>query len=135
MKAHRVVVVVLALSVATGALAPVAQAQQPSPQPPLMQEQIKSGPGVDEVVVSDQVRAAVVNVFRVPGKAFTCLLGGALALGVLGGSFGRLDRAANSVFDEGCSGKWVLTPADMRREPEVSQAFDWETHRFDWESR
>jgi hypothetical protein len=134
-KAGRVIAMVLALSLTSGALAPLAHAQQPSARAPMMQEQLKTGPGVDQVIISDEVRAGVVNAFRVPGKAFTCAIGSGLALAVLAVSFGSLHKAANGVVDESCRGKWVLSAADMTRDREVSRAFDWETHRFDWEPR
>ena len=132
-KAGRVIAMVLALSLATGALLPLAHAQQPTAQPPMMGEQLKTGPGVDTVVISDEVRAGFVNTFRVPGKAISCAIGGGFFLATLAVSFGTLPGAANYFLDEGCGGKWVLSAADMRREIEPSHAFDWETHRFDWE--
>ena len=134
-KAGRGIAMVLALSFAISALAPLAHAQQPAAQPPIMQDQLKTGPGVDTVVISDEVRAGVVNAFRVPGKAVTCAIGSGLALALLAITFGSGAQAFNETLDESCGGRWAVTAADMRREPEPSRAFDWETHRFDWEQR
>ena len=134
-KAGRVIAMVLALSVAIGAVAPLAHAQQPAAQPPIMQDQLKTGPAADTVVISDEVRAGVTNVFRVPGKTITCLIGTGFFLATLAVTFGMSPDAANYFLDEGCGGKWVVSAADMRRDPPASHAFDWETHRFDWEPR
>jgi hypothetical protein len=90
----------------------------------------------DEATAGDTAKAAVVNVFRVPGKVILCGFGSVLALGVLALTFGTQHKAAAYVWDEGCAGKWAVSGEDMRRAREVSRSFDWEAHHsFDRERR
>jgi len=140
--------VVLALF-ATGPLAPLAAAQQPTPttpetppaQPmPPAQTMPPAQPAPEPVVEQPQyipeqdsrlaesaaynVGAGVANVFYIPGKALLCGLGGAVGIFILFVSIGSAPRTAAYFAREGCGGKWILTGDDIRPEPEV---------RFDWE--
>lgn len=87
---------------------PPAVAPLPRPQPTTGQE----------------VGAAVVNVFRVPGKLLLCTLGAIGAGGLLVLTFGTGHRVAGDVFEEGCGGPWLLAPADLARDVEPARAFD-----------
>jgi len=105
-----------------GPLATVVGAQQPAPppapsaQPPapdLFQESLKAerasgGSG------AYAVGAVVTNIFLVPGRAFTCALGGVVGVGVLALTLGTGYHAAAAVWHEGCGGKWVVSGDDLR---------------------
>src|SRR5438128_935609 len=98
-------------------LATVVGAQQPAqpPAPDLFQESLKA-----ERASSGQgsglygVGAVVTNIFLVPGRAFTCALGGVVGVGVLAVTLGTGYRAAAAVWQEGCGGKWVVSGDDLR---------------------
>ncbi len=68
----------------------------------------------------EQVGATVLNIIYVPGKAIVCgagtVAGGLLMLVTFGSGY----RAAVQIFNEGCGGKWALTPYDVagKRTPE-----------------
>ena len=129
-------VVVSLLMLATGPLAPLAAAQQPTPtptpepatqSPPTvapMQDPIRPDPRESESAAYD-VGAGVANVFYVPGKGFLCFLGGAVGIFVMLISLGSQPKTAAYFAREGCGGKWFLTGDDIRPDPEV-RTFDWE---------
>jgi hypothetical protein len=123
--------VVSALLVAllfAGPLAPLAGAQQPAqPAPPTAQPPAVQAPAPDlfqETLRAEQAiprhrfaygaGAAVVNVFLVPGRTITCVLGGVVGLAVLGGTLGTGYRAASAAVQEGCGGKWMVSGDDLR---------------------
>jgi hypothetical protein len=112
---------------------PTATPPAPTPPPPTVFVPLSPPQSREEATAGDAAKAAVVNVFKVPGKVILCGLGSALALGVLAITFGTQHKAAEFMFDEGCAGKWTVSAEDMRRAKETSKAFEWETHRFDWE--
>lgn len=126
--------VVAALLVAAllggGPLATVAGAQQPAPptQPPapdLFQESLKGQRTGTEHKAAYGVGAAVTNVFLVPGRAITCGVGGVVGVAVLALTFGTGYRAASSVWQEGCGGKWVVTGDDLRPDSPSGRHLDY----------
>ena len=64
--------------------------------------------------------AAVVNTVHVPGKAILCGLGAVSGVAVLLLTFGSGYGATARIWDEGCSGKWIVTAADLKPQPEES---------------
>ena len=64
--------------------------------------------------------AAVVNTVHVPGKAILCGVGAVSGVAVLLLTFGSGYGATARIWDEGCSGKWTVTAADVKPQPEES---------------
>src|SRR5713226_7389474 len=58
--------------------------------------------------------AAVANVVHIPGKALLCGLGVVVGGGLLILTLGAAYKGAAAFGKEGCGGKWVLTPSDLR---------------------
>jgi hypothetical protein len=112
----RVVSAVLAAVLLAGPLAPVAGAQQPAqpPAPDLFQETLKAQRDEDRSRGTYDAGAVAVNVFLVPGRAITCVLGGAVGVVLLAATLGTGYRAASAAMHEGCGGKWVVTGDDLR---------------------
>jgi hypothetical protein len=113
--------VVSALLVAlwlAGPLTPIVGAQQPTqpPAPDLFQETLKAERESDRSRGAYDAGAVAVNVFLVPGRTITCILGGAVGLVALVATFGTGYRAASAAVHEGCGGKWVVTGDDLRPE-------------------
>jgi hypothetical protein len=148
------VAVVLALAWA-GPFAPLAMAQQPPPQQPaqeqpaqqpapppaqpaappqMFQEDVKPAPPRRGFDVYD-AGAVAFTVLGFGGKIALCAMGTAFGLIAFGGTLGARPDAATAIIHEGCGGKspWIVRGSDIRPRPAVSKAFDWETHRFDWE--
>jgi hypothetical protein len=88
----------------------------PPPPPPLM----LSGPY--QPTQGEKVGAGFLNVVYIPGKAILCSLGTVASAGLMLLTFGNAYHAAVDLFNEGCGGKWVLTPYDVaaKRPPEDS---------------
>ena len=139
----RAVAVSVMLSLAwAGPLASLAMAQQPAAPPPaqpaappqMFQEDVKSAPARQGTDVYD-VGAVVLTVAGMPFKALLCGLG--ISFGVIthAAPFGARPDATAEIVNEGCGGKspWIVRGSDIRPRPSVSKAFDWETHRFEWE--
>ena len=106
-------ILVMALAI-SGPLAPLtamAQAQQPA----MAQA---SAPG--EPSQGARVGAGFLNVIYVPGKAILCGTGTLASTFLMLLTFGSAYHAAVGIFNEGCGGKWVLTPYDVsgKRQPE-----------------
>ena len=131
MRTHaRVVSALLVTALLGGPLGSLAGAQQPAPPqtpptpqtqpakpaPDLFQESLKA----ERMVARDQSSSAydagavVVNVVLVPGRAVTCGLGAVVGVGVLALTLGTGYRAASSVWQEGCGGKWIVSGDDLR---------------------
>ena len=116
----RVVSALLAALLLGGPLAPVAGAQQPAsppvqpPAPDLFQEQLKAEQEAERSRGAYNAGAVAVNVFLVPGRAITCVLGGAVGLTGLLVTFGTGYRFASAAVHEGCGGKWLVTGDDLR---------------------
>jgi hypothetical protein len=88
----------------------------PHAQPDIFPETLK-GPQEDDVPQwAYQAGAVFINAFRIPGKVFTCALGVGVGAAVLGITGGTAYRQAARVLNEGCGGKWLVTPEDLRPE-------------------
>lgn len=116
---------------ATGPLAPLAVAQQPTPPPaqqptpqPADPMQDKADRRASETAVYN-VGAGIANVFYIPGKGALCFLGGAAGVFVMIVSVGSAPKTAAYFAREGCGGRWYLTGDDLRPDAEV-RAFEWE---------
>lgn len=104
----------------TGPLAPLANAQQTAPSQPAASRDSESA--------AYNVGAGVANVFYVPGKVALCGLGGIVGVFVMIVSVGTAPKTAAGFAREGCGGKWVLTGDDLRPEADA-RTFDWEKDR------
>jgi hypothetical protein len=157
--AFRAVAVSVMLSLAwAGPLAPLANAQQPSagvdvaqttttppaapapaqPAAPtaMFQEQMRPVPEPRKTDAYD-VGAVAATAFSLPFKAAICGLGFATSVIVLAGTFGARPDASAEVLNEACGPRqrWIVRGSDLRPRPSTARAFDWETHRFEWEQR
>ena len=101
-----VVMVALALS---GPLAPLAWAQEK------MDAQMAAAK--DKGDVAWEVAAGAATAVNFVGKPILCVVGGATGVAVLLMSFGSGYRWAGRVWEEGCSGPWIITAADVKGEP------------------
>jgi hypothetical protein len=148
--AFRAVAVSVMLSLAwAGPLAPFAMAQQPATppaesvaqapvqppaQPTMFQEEVKPVPTQRGTDVYD-VASYAITAAGLPIKVALCGLGISLGLITLGVTFASRPDATVGIINEGCGGKanWLVRGSDIRPRPTASKAFDWETHRFEWE--
>ena len=112
----RMVSTLLAALLLAGPLTPLAGAQQPTqpPAPDLFQETLKAERESERSRGSYDAGAVAVNVFLVPGRAITCVLGSVVGLVALAVTLGTGYRAASAAVHEGCGGKWVVTGDDLR---------------------
>jgi hypothetical protein len=111
----RVVSALLGALLLAGPLAPMAGAQQPTqPAPDLFQESFKAQQEAERTQGAYDAGAVAVNVFLVPGRAITCVVGGAVGLAALLATFGTGYRFASAAVHEGCGGKWLVTGDDLR---------------------
>ena len=142
--AIRLVTLTLILSLTAGGPLAPALAQQPAPPPPavepappvpppapavqpdLFQERMKSTRSAERHEVAYAIGAGVVNVFLIPGRAITCVLGGAVGIAVLVVTLGSGYKAAAAAGEEGCGGKWIVTGEDLWPDPPATTGFDWE---------
>lgn len=119
--------VVAAALLAGSSLTPLtasAQMQTPPPPPPPP----GSPPPPPPIVMSspyqptqgDRVGAGFLNVVYIPGKAILCSVGTVASAGLMLLTFGNAYHSAVDLFNEGCGGKWVLSPYDVaaKRPPE-----------------
>jgi hypothetical protein len=118
----RVVSALLAALFLAGPLAPMAGAQQPTPPPApdLFQEQLRAEQEAERSQGAYDAGAVAVNVFLVPGRAITCVLGGTVGLVGLLATLGTGYRFASAAVHEGCGGKWLVTGDDLRPETRSS---------------
>lgn len=145
--AFRAVAVGMLLSLAwAGPLAPLAAAQQPAQQPvapppaqpsappQMFQEDVKVIPPRQGIDVYD-VGAVAATAVGLPFKVAICGLGVALGIVTFAATFASRPDASTGIIHEGCGGKapWIIRGSAIRPRPNVSKAFDWETHRFEWE--
>jgi hypothetical protein len=128
--AIRLVTLTLILSLTAGALAPVLAQQpaEPAPalQPDRFQERMRATRDTERHEAAYNVGAGIVNVFLIPGRAITCVLGGAVGIAVLALTLGSGYRAATAAGEEGCGGKWIVTGEDLWPTPPSTTGFDWE---------
>ncbi|MET0484886.1 MAG: hypothetical protein ABW216_04265 [Candidatus Rokuibacteriota bacterium] len=123
----RVVAVLLVALMLTGVLSPIASAQQPPPPAPdMFQETLKAQQAAEEDRRVYNAGAIATNIFLVPGRAITCVLGGAVGIALLAATLGTAYRAASGAVHEGCGGKWTVTGDDLRPEGPTARPFDWE---------
>ena len=123
----RVVAVLLVALMLTGVLSPIASAQQPPPPAPdMFQETLKAQQAAEEDRRVYNAGAIATNIFLVPGRAITCVLGGAVGIALLAATLGTAYRAASGAVHEGCGGKWTGTGDDLRPEGPTARPFDWE---------
>ena len=117
----RVISALLGALLLAGPLAPVAGAQQPTqPAPDLFQESFKAQQEAERSRGAYNAGAVAVNVFLVPGRAITCVLGGTVAVVGLLATLGTGYRFASAAVHEGCGGKWIVTGDDLRPETRSS---------------
>ena len=86
----------------------------PAPQmmlPPLM---MPAPPVPHRYQAAYQAGATVATLFSLPGRAVLCTAGSALSLVTMLVTFGSGYGAAKGVFEEGCIGRWIVTPDDLR---------------------
>ena len=115
----RVVSALLGALLLAGPLAPIVGAQQPSqPAPDLFQESLRAQQEAERSRGAYNAGAVAVNVFLVPGRAITCVLGGAVGVAALLATFGTGYRFASYAVHEGCGGKWIVTGDDLRPDSE-----------------
>jgi hypothetical protein len=133
-KASRLKPALLAALLLVGPLASLAGAQQPNPPSPpasqpgaggqpapppapdLFQETLRAERAMPRENHVYDVEAVVASMFLVPGRALTCVLGGAVGFVILGATLGTAYRPASAVVHEGCGGKWIVTGDDLRPE-------------------
>ena len=135
--AMRLMTLTLILSLTAGGPLAPALAQQPAEpaptvqpvQPDLFQERMKAKRVTDGHEGAYNVGAGIVNAFLVPGRAITCVAGGAVGIVVLLITLGTGYRAAAAAGEEGCGGKWIVTGEDLWPNPPGTSAFDWERQR------
>jgi hypothetical protein len=111
-------------------LASIANAQQPPPPPQPTPEMYQQSLRAQQAAEADRrvydAGAVATNVFLVPGRAITCILGGAVSIAILAATFGTGYRAASATMHEGCGGKWTVTGDDLRPEGPTARPFEWE---------
>jgi len=112
----RMVSALLAALLLAGPLTPLAGAQQPTqpPAPDLFQETLKAERESERSRGTYDAGAVAVNVFLVPGRAITCVLGSVVGFVALVVTLGTGYRAASAAVHEGCGGKWMVTGDDLR---------------------
>lgn len=93
-------------------------------QPDLFQETIKASRDADSGIVFYTLGAVISTTFLIPGRIITCALGGVVGVGVLAITLGTAYKAAGAAWREGCGGKWVVTPNDLR--PDPAHSFEWD---------
>ena len=110
----------VAVLAGTGVLTPLAAVAQSNPQPAqpdLYEETFK--PSLTGELASGTLYTAgalIATPFVFGGRAVLCGVGSVLSVGVLALTLGTGYGAAKDVFEEGCIGKWVVTPYDLRAE-------------------
>jgi hypothetical protein len=77
-----------------------------------------------------EVAAAGTNVFYVPGKAIICVGGAAAGIAWLIMTLGNQYELAGKIWHEGCSGKWVVTAADVKPKAPADEEFWMERPEF-----
>ena len=117
----------VALMLATP-LATIASAQQPPPPPApeMFQDSLKAQQAAEADRTIYDAGAVATNIFLVPGRAITCVLGGAVGIALLAATLGTAYRAASGAMQEGCGGKWTVSGDDLRPEGPTARPFEWE---------
>jgi hypothetical protein len=109
---------------------------QPSARPDVSQEVVKGQPaeyqsqmGPEEAAAGNELPRPVYQVFAgvttaffsIPGRTVTCVVGSAVAFGLLGLTLGSGYRAAAGILNEGCGGKWIVRADDLRPRPPLPE--------------
>jgi len=115
----------VALMLATP-LATIASAQQPPPAPGMFQDSLNAQQAAEADRKIYDAGAVATNIFLVPGRAITCVLGGAVGIALLAATLGTAYRAASGAMQEGCGGKWTVSGDDLRPEGPTARPFEWE---------
>jgi hypothetical protein len=109
---------VLCIALIAGLLTPAALGARPAlaeseayPEP--TEGAQLSAPG--EHQAGYQAGAVLASMFSVPGKVILCTAGGLAGLGLMLATFGTGYKPAKYFVEEGCGGRWVVTPDDLRR--------------------
>jgi hypothetical protein len=104
--------VLMMLLVLSGPLASAAWAQEKS------EGQMAPAKGDDSAW---EFAANVTNVIAVPGRAFLCGFAALTGTAALLITFGSQYETAGRIWNEGCSGKWTVTAADVKPKVEESE--------------
>jgi len=141
MKTTRVLSALLVALLLAGPLALLASAQQPAqpaappatpaaqaPAPDLFQETLRAEQASSKQTGAYDAGAIAVDVFLVPGRAITCIAGGAVAVVVLAATLGTAYHAAADAVHEGCGGKWAVSGDDLRPEQPSASAYPTELY-------
>lgn len=109
------------------------------PLQPLAQAAAPGGPTPEDLERTRDARefsAGVLTAVKAPLNVALCAVGVASGIALMAVTMGYGYQAAWSAMHEGCDLKWVVTGDDLvSKESPVSHAFEWETHRFDWEDK
>ena len=103
--------VLMMLLVLSGPLGPLAWAQEKSEG---QMAPAKADDGAWELA------AGVTNVIAIPGHAFLCGFAALTGTAALLITFGTQHETAGRIWNEGCSGKWTVTAADVKPKVEES---------------
>ncbi len=131
-KSHRLTAGILLVLMLAGPFQAVALAQsaaQPAAAEPA------PAPAPQKATGAYDFGANVVTVLKAPFNVALCVLGTVAGLGLFALTFGTNYQVATQAVEQGCDQKWTFTGDDLRSEPPTSEAFDWETHRYDWEPK
>ena len=101
----------------TGALQPVALAQQS--QPDLYKAAVDNSTPAERGVDLYDVGAVFVTLAKTPFNIGLCALGGVLGTGLFLVTLGSGYKASARVVEEGCSGPWIVGGNDLR--PDTSR--------------
>lgn len=104
--------VLMMLLVLSGPLGSVVWAQEKS------EGQMAPAKGKDDGAW--EFAAGVTNVIAVPGHALLCATAAWVGTAALLITFGTQHETAGRIWDEGCSGKWTVTAADVK--PKVQES-------------
>jgi hypothetical protein len=128
MSRTRVVSALLVALMLATPLVTIASAQQPPPPPApeMFEETLKAQQAAEANRGVYNAGAVATNIFLVPGRAITCILGGAVSIVVLAATLGTAYRAASDAMHEGCGGKWTVSGDDLRPEGPTARPFEWE---------
>jgi hypothetical protein len=122
-----ILVIALAVAGPFAPLAALAQTPAPPPPPPLPPPPPMHSMQPEGTVVivpppgpGARVGASVLNVAYVPGKGILCGIGTVAAGALMLLTFGSAYRESTSLFKEGCTGPWVITPEMISDVPPAS---------------
>jgi hypothetical protein len=106
-------IALMTLLLAPAGLGPRPALAEPDMYPESPQGAQLSAPG--EHQAGYQAGAALASLFSVPGKVVLCTAGSLAGLGLMLATFGTGYKPAKYFVEEGCGGRWVVSPDDLRR--------------------